>query len=341
MTCAPPRAMSFDVRRLDEPGLDPEAPRPRPWSGRGRSELHRRARLVGLLLLTFACRPSASGPKDAGAPSALEQILGAGPSEPIGYLEDRAPQGEARRIVSLSPVHTEILFALGAEARVVGVSRFSDVPAKVKDWPQVGGLTDLSVEQVLGLEPDVVVAVPGKAYLDRLRALVRAGVSVLVLPTSSIGDGFAGIQALGKLADSATTAEALTRSVKSSLRSRASSKPDRALRAAVVYGWSPLFVAGPGSFPDQLLTVVGASNAVDAGAAWAQWSPEALLAANPDLLVNAAGAPPPPGLDALAAIAEGRVYDAPASSLFRPGPRLAEAAEQLAELIRRAAAPHP
>lgn len=298
-----------------------------------------RAPVIGIAVLaaSLGCRrgPSEDAPKPPPSPAArVEAIVSRAPSSPARFVEGLEPPNPPQRIVSLSPAHTEVLFALGVESRVAGVSRFADFPPRVKDWPEVGGLTDLSVEHLLSLDPDLVVAVPGEAYRAKLEAIVRAGVPVLVLPTATLADGLMGMRRLGAVVGDAEGGRRLADRVHAELEAVAAAHPTRrGPRVAVVFGWDPLYLAGPGSFPDELLTLLGAVNAASTGAAWTRWSAEALVATGAEVVIDAGGGPPPPELSALPAVRAGRVLPAPHPSLFRPGPRIAAAARALADRL--------
>src|SRR6185369_5318687 len=86
------------------------------------------------------------------------------------------------RIVSLAPALTEILFAVGAGDRVVGVTAFCDYPPEARQLPKVGGYTTPSVEAILALRPDLVLVSPASGNRDPALALRQAGLRVEVVP---------------------------------------------------------------------------------------------------------------------------------------------------------------
>lgn len=295
----------------------------------------RRAVPLIILTLAVACtdRTGANAPPaDEDAPS-LAEVLARPPSAPPHWISTPRPGPAPQRIVALAPGLTETLFALGAGPRVVGTSRFADYPPPATKRPKVGGLVDLDVEAVLALRPDLVLAIPGEAYRRQLETLARADVPVLVVPGSSIADFLTSTATMAATLGLEREGRALRARVRAALET---ARPPRGRRPriAIVYGWQPLFLAGPGSFPDELLALLGAQNVVQTGPSWTRWSPEALLAAGPEVLFDATGTPEarPRSLDAVPAIAQGRTYPAP-DALKRPGPRLPEAAEALRRRI--------
>lgn len=229
-----------------------------------------------------------------------------------------------------------MVFALGAGPEVVATSNFADYPPEAAGRPKVGGLTDLSVEAVLAHRPDLVVGIPGDAYRAKLQIVADTGVPVRFIPASSIADALASLRDLGRILDREVNAVQIADKIRAELEAVAAAYPldEGAPRVAFVYGWRPLFLAGGGTFPDELARLVGVRNAAGEGAAWTQWSYEAFLATGADIVIDSSGGtPPPPALVHLPAIAKGRVHPVPHDGLRRPGPRLGAAARALARVI--------
>ncbi len=258
---------------------------------------------------------------------------------PSSSSSSSSSSSKALRIVSLAPVITETLYALGAGARVVGVTRFCDRPAAARQKPSVGGYTDASLEQILALRPDVVVAMPSfgqRQLLDRLR---DQQVPVFVVFTDSLDEESAMMSALGTLVDAAPAAAKLVQQQAQVLAAVAERQRGRGTRAVVVVGHDPLVVAGRGSFADVALQTTGAESAVKEGdPQWPQWSLEALLARHVDVIVAAEGP------DAAAALRRQllplkerapRVVAASDAILMRPGPSFAADVLLLEGLLQR------
>jgi iron complex transport system substrate-binding protein len=250
------------------------------------------------------------------------------------------PPPKVERVVSLAPSLTETAFALGAGARIVGVTRFDDAPPQVKSLPKVGGLVDPDPEAVLALRPDLALAVPIAGARQRLRTLARLGVPVLVVPAETLNDLWAAINVLGRALGTEAAARSLAASLSAQLaaaRARAAGAPR--LRVLIIVGYRPLIAAGPGSFLDALLASVNAVNVVARGAAFTHLDVEAAAAGRPDVVLDLGlNESPPPGLwDLLARLQGGkppRVVHLTDEALVRPGPRLGEALGRLAEALR-------
>lgn len=259
------------------------------------------------------------------------------------------PKAPPKRIVSLAPVLTETLFALGAGDSVVGVTRYCDRPAAAARLPKVGGYVDTQLEVLLALEPDLVVAMPSlgqRQVLDRLR---ERGVPVWVAFGDRIEEVRDLVAGLGALLQREAEAARVLAELDGGLATikSISAKSTNRLRATVVFQVDPLVVAGPSTFPEEALVLAGALPAAPRNApAWPTWSLEALLAVAPDVLVAAEGPAAAARLRELLTrggprAARIRVVAHEAPILIRPGPSLHDDVAVLAHLLREASAPTP
>jgi len=262
----------------------------------------------------------------------LSLALAAPPARAQAAADRRPPQ----RIVSLSPALTESLFALGAGAQVVGVTRFCDRPAAAQALPKVGGYLDPSPEAVLGLRPDLVVVAPSPGNRRPVLALQRLGLETLVLADRSLADLRVALQTLGQRLDRRAEAQALQASMDQRLSAlQARYRGRRPPRALLVYGHRPLVVAGPRSFGGELLALLGAENSVTGRMPYPLYNMERVLASQPEVVLDAAmdGGQDPLGFwarwPALGAVRAGRVVVLSDRAL-RPGPGIVEALEELA-----------
>ncbi len=253
----------------------------------------------------------------------------------------------ATRVVSLSPNTTETLFAIGAGNRVVGRSRFCDFPPEVTKIPSVGGYVDASLEAILALRPDLVVGARGPAGPALSEKLGTLGIATFFPPTESLAEIDAMI---GELAAKVGAREEGARVV-TRLHARRDAvvhavAAEPRVRTLLVFSVSPIVVAGPRSFPNEMIELANGDNVAKSGGAYPTLGVERLLALSPDVVVNASMAPgdtgagigqSDPGWRELAAVREGRVVAIRDESVLRPGPRIGEGLATLARALHPAA----
>ncbi len=251
----------------------------------------------------------------------------------------RAP---ARRVVSLVPSATEMLFALGAGDRVVGVSAFDDYPPQVTGLPRVGGMVNPSFEAIVALRPDAVVGVQGPLDLAVLERLQRMGVRVFFPRVESVREVLDSVDTFAALVGERSRGEALHRRLDGELAAvRAAVRSRPRPKVLAVFGEHPLSVAGPGSWVDEVLTLAGGDNAVRAGGRYPSLSIEQVLALGPEVILDMTWhdgeastlADDLARYTTLPAVRDRRVLRAADPMLLRPGPRLGAAVRQLALLL--------
>jgi iron complex transport system substrate-binding protein len=228
-----------------------------------------------------------------------------------------------------------VLVALGATDRLVGVTRVDHAP-EVASLPRVGGFLDPNPEVILGLKPDLVLWVTDGGALPavrRLAELANGAFPVLAIPGITVADVSAAArlvgEALGDAAGGAALAARLVASV-ARLQARAAGLPRK--RVLFVVGRDPLVVAGPGSFPDELLRLAGCDNAVGGARPWPVYPLELAVGGNPDLVIDAALDEPAEGIQRLAAVPavrRGRVVRLSSDDLIRAGPKMIAALDEL------------
>ena len=252
----------------------------------------------------------------------------------------KAPPPQARRIVSLAPSSTEILYALGAGDRLVGVDQYSDWPAEAAKLPRVGSDLQPSIERILALAPDIVFAATSANSRELPAQLERLGVRVAVSRIDTLDDLWREIVASGDAIgrrDAATALVAQLRARIAVAHARVAALPPT--RALVVVWAEPLTVAGGHSFVDDLIRAAGGDNvAGDSAQPYPQFSVERMLARAPEVIVVGShkGGPALAPLLAhasLPAVKNGRVHSVDGDLLFRPGPRLVEGVELLSRLF--------
>lgn len=248
----------------------------------------------------------------------------------------------AQRIVSLLPSLTESVCALGACARLVGVDRYSNEPPAVRGLPRLGGGLDPSLEAIVALKPDLVLAAGSTRGLDRLQAL---GLRVVALEPRTHADQQRVFAVLAPLLGQppAAAAQAWQR-IDEGVTATAAALPValRGQRVFVEVGSGP-YAASESSFIGETLARLGLRNVVPGSLGpFPRLNPEFVVRADPDLIViadeDAGSLAARPGWDRLRAVREGRVCTftpAQSDTLVRPGPRLLDAARLLADCVRR------
>lgn len=246
----------------------------------------------------------------------------------------RSPQ----RIVSLLPSLTETVCTLERCDRLVGVDRYSNWPRAVLRLPQVGGGLDPSLEAILALRPDLVLAGTSTRAVARLEAL---GVPVLALEPRSHADVRRVLDKIGAVLE-VRDAQRIWRAIDAGVAHAAQSLPASARGARVYFEVnSGPYGAGESSFIGETLTRLGARNILPAALGpFPRLNPEYVVRAEPDLIMigerSAHGLQQRPGWQGMRALREQRVcVFAPEDSdvLVRPGPRMAEAARLMARCL--------
>lgn len=267
---------------------------------------------------------------------------GAAAAGPIALTDDlgRVVQLPAppQRIVVLGPALTEGLCALGACSRLVGVDRFSNFPPQVQGLPQLGGLGETSVEQLLSLRPDVVVLTPAARLHERLQQL---GVPVVALDAQTLPEVRRQLQKLATLLDMPERADAVWQGIESHLARARDGLDPRWQGARVYFEVDPTpYAAGEASFIGELLARLGLRNIVPARlGTFPQINPEFVLQAAPQLIVagRQAALAQRPGWAQVPAVRSGRVCTlrpGDGDLVARPGPRVGEALGALRACLR-------
>jgi iron complex transport system substrate-binding protein len=250
----------------------------------------------------------------------------------------------AMRIVALAPHVTELLFAAGAGAKVVGVVAGSNFPAAASRIAEVGDANAIDLERIIELRPDLVVTWPYTTSAQ-LAAIRKRGVPVFT-SNARVIDGIAvDIEHLGELAgteDVAKRAAAAFRADIEAARRRADARTGPPVRVFYEIWGTPLFTVGGHHLNSQAITLCGGENVFAAlEVAAPVVTEEAVIAARPQVIVAGADdARRPAWLDAwkrwpeIPAVRDGRLRVVDANFLHRAGPRFARGVVQLCAALR-------
>ena len=255
---------------------------------------------------------------------------------------DQARAGApAHRIVSLMPSLTEDLCAIGAREQLAGVSVYSeDIGKCTSGVPVVANFTSIDTERVVQLRPDVVIGIPSQAAMSE--PLRRAGIRTAFFKADSYRDLFDDIAALGALSGHSSQAQTLAATLRKRTNElRASEHFKRRPNVFFVIQAIPIWTVGPQSYITTLIEFAGGRNAVRSlPRAYAQYSPEALVRLQPDVIVATKEARLETLLTrepwrSLRAVREHHVFILTDDSIVvRPGPRYNEGLQWLIERFR-------
>jgi iron complex transport system substrate-binding protein len=258
------------------------------------------------------------------------------------YRNELVLAAPARRIVSLSPGLTELLYAAGAGNRVVGVLEHSDFPPEAKALPRVGSDAGIDLEAVLALQPDLVVAWPNAGSLRAVNRLADLKLPVFRSEPRDLDDIPRTLERLGTLAGTQKPAQAAAADFRvraAALSARYSKR--RPVRVFYQVWDRPLLTVNGEQVISKVIRLCGGENVFAALPVIApQIDREAVLRANPEVIV-ASGTENerPEWLDAwkafpgLKAVARGHLYVVPPDLLQRHTPRILEGAERLCALL--------
>ena len=248
---------------------------------------------------------------------------------------------EPKRIVSLAPSHTEILYSLGLGDKIVGVTSFCDYPEEAKEKDKIGNFEGVNIEKIIELEPDLVVQY-GKGNKEVNNKIKEAGISIVSYEPESIDEVIDTINEIGKITGKEDEAKKVTEDMKSK-KEEVLNKVKNVEKVKVFYEiWhDPLNAAGPGSFMDELINLSGGENiAKDAKGGYSEFNEEELIERNPDVYLAAEDPEKTvesiksrAGYDAMNAVKNNRVYLLEPNIVSRPGPRIVEALELVAKTL--------
>ena len=259
------------------------------------------------------------------------------------------PASPPKRIISLAPSTTEILYALGLGDRIVGVTTFCDYPEAAKAKAKIGGMSNPSLEAVVSLKPDIVVMTTDgnpKEFEERLRSLK---ITTYVFTARKLSELPQGIRELGGALGVKNKADKLAQEIEDDIakvkKTSLVPHPSPIKKKILYIVWpEPLIVAGPGTVIDDAIMLLGHENIADGAAAdYPKYSIEEVIRQAPDVILIGKGS----GMD-MVAVSRGilkKMTSVPAvnsgaicylgDGLYRLGPRVVQGIEELAECLKQ------
>ena len=252
----------------------------------------------------------------------------------------------ATRVVALTAADCEILCALGCEDALVGRGEYCDYPASVLEKPSVQSGYETNLEEIIALQPQVLLMGTMAQTAEQVEALEKAGIRVVVSDAQNIEGVYTAIRLIGALMGRTAEAEEMVGDMRSSFAAIAEKSENTG--KTVYFEVSPLqwglWAAGKGTFMDELAAMCGLTNAFADVEGWGQISEEQVLERDPDYIVTISmyyGEGPTPveeikgraGWENLKAVVNDQILNADSNEISRPGPRLKDAVNTLYDFV--------
>jgi iron complex transport system substrate-binding protein len=247
------------------------------------------------------------------------------------------------RIISLAPSITEILFAIGLEDEIVGVTQFCNFPPQALDKPKVG-YSHPNLESIVALQPQLLLAPKSFLRADILKKLEQLKIPTFILDPRTVEEILVHIRLLGRMVGHSQEANERATSLRKQL-TILSTRLDGLSRPSLLYvlNSDPLITVGPGSFIHHLIELAGGRNvAEESKSPYPRLTMEEVLRQDPENVVfpigRFEGIPKAQQdkwkrWDTLRAVKSGRLYQIQSDLLNRPGPRIVEGLKELVKVL--------
>jgi iron complex transport system substrate-binding protein len=248
-----------------------------------------------------------------------------------------------RRIIPIFSSNAELVASLGLAEHIVGIEASTRYPAELGDRPVIGGRLGFSVDAIVRQSPDLVIVTPARQAMHQiLDPMGRLDIPVIVLLSRSVREVLDNLRLVGRATGVPERAEALVSKLEARLRkvreTRQASRPIRVVMITGRLGNGMVLIARGDTYTGDAIRLAGAAHALEQTIV-PQVSPEAVIAADPDVLLFAgtrqqldelvAG----PGWPLLRAVREGRIHTVSRAEFLIPGPRTVDGIEKLASLL--------
>lgn len=262
----------------------------------------------------------------------------------LDFYNRRVVPKNYQRIISLAPNITEILFTLGLEARVIGVTQHCNYPAGALSKTRVGSYIDLNIERILSLKPDLVIATADGNEKGSVERLVGFGIPVLVTNPKNLNEVYETIETIGRKVQQTHRAEGMVRVLKiRAERIVQACSPLSHPRVFLQINENPLITVGQDTFHNHLIQLAGGINiSGQESIKYPKYSLEQVLRSRPEVILITSMER---GVaaerkkerwqrwDQLPAVRQGRIHILDSDLLDRPSPRLIDGLEALARAI--------
>ncbi len=253
----------------------------------------------------------------------------------------------ATKVVALTAADCEILFALGAGGTIVGRGEYCDYPAETAKIPKVQSGSDTNIEQIIAMNPQVVIMSKLAQTDEQIAALEKAGIKVVVSYAQDISGTYKAILLVGAAVGKSAEAEKLVTDMKaafSDLTAKTKGGSGKTIYLEIASLQNGLWASGKGTFMDEIATMLGLKNIFADVNGWAQVSQEQVISRNPDYIITfdmyyKDGQEPVKeimsrkGWENIAAIKNRAITSDTSNALMRPGPRLVDGAKSLYNFV--------
>jgi iron complex transport system substrate-binding protein len=249
-----------------------------------------------------------------------------------------------QKIVSLAPNITETLFALGLESEIAGVTMFCNYPEEAKKKPKVGGLINLSLETIVSLEPDLIIATADGNRKETVDQLENIGLSVYVINPGNIMEILDMISHIGIITGREREADRLRKNLEGRIENVLRQKEGLSRpRVFMQVGMDAMISAGRNTFLHELITMAGGDNiAGDSAIRYPRFGIEEIIIKNPDFIIVSSMKKEASlkraeemwrRWDTISAVKNDRMYIIDSDIITRPSPRIIDALEELFTII--------
>jgi iron complex transport system substrate-binding protein len=256
----------------------------------------------------------------------------------------------ADKIVALTAADCEIIYALGAGDTLIGRGEYCNYPEEVLDVPSVSSGSETNIEQVIALEPEVIIMGTMDQTTEQIEDFENAGIPVIVTDAQSIEDTYTAIELIGAVTGHQKQAADLAAKMQSDFAEIARLAQEKKAEdsKSIYFEVSPLefglWAAGSNTFMDEITAMLGLENTFADVKMWGEVSQEQVIERNPDYIVTITmyfgEGPLPvdeimsrPGWSEISAVKNKLVFNADSDQLSRPGPRLADGAKALYDFV--------
>ena len=256
---------------------------------------------------------------------------------------------EPQRIISTAPSNTEILFSLGLENKIVGVTNYCNYPEKANNVEKIGEMTPLNLEKIASLKPELILGY-GLYQLGEIAPLKEAGYNIIIIEPMTINETLKSIRMVATICGIPEKGNSLVESLTQRINKikTKTSNIDIFKRPKIFIGgiYETIWTPGEGTLFNELITLAGGRNIAAGLPGWAKISPEFVVKEEPEIIIIPIGAMGPAdesnikeniskraGWSNVPAIKSGKIFVVNEDLFYRAGPRLIDGLEKLYEIF--------